>query len=152
MAAIGITIKTNLNEVADRLRGKLTKLQDKEYLLRPVCVDLIDLMTKRIHMDGTASDGSPIGEYSTGYLRYRQKHHNRTPDKKVIVSLTRQLENDWAVIATPKGYGIGFKNRFNLQKARWVEGIKDRQIFRLTIQELNYAKQYLNQLTNDALK
>lgn len=150
MAAIAI--KTNLPEVADRLRAKISKLRDKEYLLRPVCVDLIDLMTKRIHVDGAAADGSQIGTYNNAYLKYRQKKHNRTADKKIIVSLTRQLENDWSVIATAQGYGIGFKNRFNLQKARWVEQIKEKNIFSLASNELTYARDLITQLTNDAFK
>lgn len=148
-----INIKTNLPEISNRLIEKLKKLQDKEYLLRPVCVDLIDLMTKRIHIDGKASDGDQIGTYSIGYLRLRQKApYNRTSDKKVIVSLTRQLENDWSLIATKAGYGIGFKNSFNLQKARWVEGIKEKKIFSMTTSELNYARTLLNELTTQALK
>lgn len=149
MAAI--TLRTNLPEVTERLRQKLSRLKDKEYLLRPVCVDLVDLMTKRIHMDGTAADGTPIGTYSKGYLKYRQKPpYNRTADTKVVVSLTRQLENDWAVIATKGGYGIGFKNRFNLQKGRWVEAIK-KPFLSLTVQETQYAQQRFQQLVNEAL-
>lgn len=147
-----ITIQTNLTEVADRLIERLNKLKDREYLLRPVCVDMIDLMTKRIHIDGVASDGGQIGTYSNGYLAYRQKYHQRTKDTKVIVSLTRQLENDWAVIATKDGYGVGFKNKFNLQKARWVEQIKDKNIFSLAANELSHARKLLATLTNDALK
>jgi len=150
MAAIGI--HTNLAEVAGKLVQKLNKLKDKEYLLRPVCVDMIDLMTKRIHIDGIASDGSAIGTYNSAYLAYRQKYHQRTKDTKVIVSLTRQLENDWAVVATKNGYGVGFKNKFNLQKARWVEQIKDKNIFSLAGNELTHAKDLLTSLTNNALK
>lgn len=146
-----ITIRTNLSEVTDRLRQKINRLKDKEYLLRPVCVDLVDLMTKRIHMDGTASDGTPIGTYSSSYLNHRQKPpYNRTADKKVVVSLTRQLENDWSVIATKGGYGIGFKNQFNLQKGRWVEAIK-KPFLNLTTQETQYAQQRFQQLVNEAL-
>jgi hypothetical protein len=150
MAAI--SINTNLPEVADRLIEKLKKLKDNEYLLRPVCVDLIDLMTKRIHIDGIDRDGGQIGTYNSAYLKYRQNKHKRTSDTKIIVSLTRQLENDWSVIATKNGYGIGFKNKFNLQKARWVEQIKDKNIFSLAGNELTHAKELLATLTNNALK
>lgn len=146
-----IRLTTNLPEVTDRLRQKLNKLKDKEYLLRPICIDLIDLMTKRIHMDGTAADGGEIGRYSNPYLKLRQKKYNRTADTKMIVSLTRQLENDWSVIATPGGYGIGFKNKFNMQKARWVEQIKDKDIFGLAANELAYARDLFAQLVKQAL-
>lgn len=150
MAAI--TIKTNLPEVSEKLLSKIKKLQDKQYLIRPICVDLIDLMTKRIHIDGLASDENEIGTYNPQYLKLRQKKYKRTADKKIIVSLTRQLENDWSVIATKSGYGIGFKNKFNLQKARWVEQGKDMKIFSLSASELQHSKVLLNELAHNALK
>lgn len=151
MAAINIT--SNLDEVSQKLIVKLKKLQDKEYLLRPICVDVIDLMTKRIHIDGKEAGESEIGTYNPSYLRIRQKApYNRTSDKKIIVSLTRQLENDWSVIATKNGYGIGFKNRFNLQKARWVEQNKQKRIFSLSASELQFSRERLTDLIHNALK
>lgn len=146
-----ISINTNLSTVTGKLQERLNKLRDKDYLLRPVMFDLIDLMTKRIHIDGKASDEAPIGTYSKGYLALRQREYNRNNDPKVIVSLTRQLENDWSVIATDKGYGIGFKNPFNLQKARWVEETKSKRIFSLSPSEEKYASDYFNDLVNKAL-
>jgi hypothetical protein len=116
-----ITINTNIAEVNDKLIAKLNKLKDKEYILRPVCFDLLELMKKRIHQDGKNAAGSAIGQYSNAYLKYRQKKHNRSADKKVIISLTRQVENDFSVIPTPTGYGLGFKNKFNLQKVTWLQ-------------------------------
>lgn len=116
-----ISVNTNLAEVTGKIRDKLNKLKDKDYLLRPVCFDLIELMKLRIHESGQNAAGSAIGTYSNAYLKFRQAKHKRSGDSKVIISLTRQLENDWSVIATAKGYGIGFKNPFNLQKARWCE-------------------------------
>lgn len=120
-----ISINTNIAEVTGRIRDRLNKLKDKEYVLRPVCFDLIDLMKLRIHDQGKKSDGSAIGTYSNAYLKFRQTKHQRSADRKVIISLTRQLENDWSVIATQNGYGIGFKNPFNLEKARWAESGHD---------------------------
>lgn len=146
-----IKINTNIGTVTGAIRERLDKLRDKEYLLRPVCFDLIDLMTKRIHIDGKASDGAPTGTYSKGYLKLRQSKYKRDSSSKVIVSLTRQLENDWSVIATDKGYGIGFLNSFNLKKARYVEQIKDRVIFNLTTEENQYAIDLINDLTTKAL-
>ena len=146
-------IKTNIGQVTGAIAERLKVLRDKEYLLRPVAFGLIDLMTKRIHIDGKASDGGQIGDYNNNYLKQRQrKPYNRTGDKKIIVSLTRKLENDCSVIATDKVYGIGFKNSFNLQKARWVEENKDKKIFNLTADEQAYATDYLNELIQTALK
>lgn len=145
------TIKTNIGEVTESINAKLAKLGDKEYIPRTLSFDLIDLMTKRIHIDGLAADGSGIGTYNKDYLSLRQKKYNRTSDNKIIVSLTRQLENDWSVIATDAGYGIGFLNPFNLQKARWVEENKGKKIFSLSGPEQQYINDTVTQLTKDAL-
>lgn len=190
-----VTVKLNIAPVVDLIKAKIEKLQDREYLLRPVAFDVIDLMTKRIHIEGGASDGSQIGTYSKGYMVLRtgkyknsttnsggitdagvftdrairlnkktgvftgeekvgkaRQNYNRSSDTKVVVSLTRQLENDWSVIATRRGYGIGFKNSFNFQKARWVEKIKGKVIFNMTSGELKYAIDKVNELAGAALK
>jgi hypothetical protein len=153
---MNIKVNTNIAEVSGRIRAKLEKVKDKETLLRPLCFDLVEIMTKRIHTRGENSSGSQIGTYSNPYLKYRERGDpkNNVPkrgsDSKIVVSLTRELENDWSVIATPNGYGIGFKNVFNLQKARWVEVMKG-VIFSLTSQENKYASDFINHHVNEAL-
>lgn len=144
-------IKTNIIEVGELLQEQIDKLGDKEYIPRTLSFDLIDLMTKRIHIDGVASDGSQIGTYNKDYLSLRRRKFNRSADTKIIVSLTRQLENDWNVIATDDGYGIGFLNSHNLDKARWVEGIKDKKIFDLSAAEQEYVDETVQKLVNDVL-
>lgn len=54
-------------------------------------------------------------------------NYNRTADTKVIFSLTRQMENDFSLdggkdepIKTANGYGVGWKNPVNTQKAEWL--------------------------------
>jgi hypothetical protein len=145
------TVTTNIGEVTDSIKGKLAKLGDKEYIPRTLSFDLIDIMTKRIHIDGKASDESQIGNYSSQYLRLRQAKYSRSADPKIIVSLTRQLENDWSVIATDAGYGIGFLNPLNFQKAGWVEENKGKQIFNLSPSEQQYVNDTVIQLVKDAL-
>lgn len=149
MAAI--TIKIDTSQLQQEFAERINKLKDKDYLLRPVAIELIPLMTRRIHQRGIASDRTPIGVYSKGYLKLRQEKYNRSGDSKVIVALTSQLENDWAVIATPTGYGIGFNNEFNFRKARWVEEIKGKVIFQLTEDEENFARDRIQELVTDAL-
>jgi hypothetical protein len=146
-----IKVKTNIGVVTDSIRRKLSILSDKEYLIRPVCFDLIDLMTRRIHIDGKAADGTQIGTYSNSYLKLRQERFKRGQDPKIIVSLTRQLENDWSVIATEKGYGIGFLNKHNLDKARWVEQNKGKIIFSLADNEREHAIVTIQNLIRQAL-
>lgn len=148
-----MTIKTNIGQVTKAIAERIKKLQDVDYLLRPVAFGLIDKMTQRIHNEGKASDGAEIGQYSNSYLRQRQrKPLNRTADPKIIVSATRQLENDWSVIAVDKGYGIGFKNPFNLQKLKWVEQGQGKKIGDLTADEEKYAVDYINELVSEALQ
>jgi hypothetical protein len=146
------TITSNIGEVTGNIRAKLAKLTDKEYIPRLLSFDLIDLMTKRIHINGLASNESAIGSYNKQYLSLRRRKFSRSTDTKIIVSLTRQLENDWSVIATDQGYGIGFKNPFNFDKARWVESNKNVKIFNLSSTELKYVTDTVQKLTTDALK
>lgn len=145
------TIQSNIGEVTGNIEEKIKKLGDKEYIPRTLSFDLIDLMTKRIHIDGVASDGSQIGTYNKDYLSLRKKKYNRTADSKIIVSLTRQLENDWNVIATDDGYGIGFLNSHNFDKARWVEANKGKKIFSLSATEQQFVNDTVDQLVKDAL-
>lgn len=152
-----ITVKSNIKVVTGRIKQQLEQLKNKEYLLRPVAIEVIPMMTERIHEKGIASDGGQIGTYSNGYLKLRERGNKkqqipvRGSDIKVIASLTRKLEQDWAVISTTNGYGIGFLNPLSLQKARWVEGIKDKTIFNLSKSEQEYAVDRINELIADAL-
>lgn len=149
MAAL--TVTTNLKDVLSNLGQSFASIMDKNYLLRPVAIEVLPMITERIHKEGRASDGSQIGTYSNGYLKYARKKAKRGPDTQVIVSLTRQLENNWSVLETTNGYGIGFTNPFNADKLRWVEEIKGKVISNLTTQEIDYAFDRINELIEDAL-
>jgi hypothetical protein len=146
-----ITVKSNIKLVTGRIKQQLEQLKNKDYLLRPVAVEVIPMMTERIHQKGESSDGGQIGTYNNSYLKLRQKKYKRDASGKIIVSLTRQLENNWSVIATQNGYGIGFTNPFNLQKARWVEEVKGKAIFKLSKSEQQYSVDRINELVADAL-
>lgn len=146
-----LAVKLDFSKFTQDLEQRINKLKDKDYLLRPVATELIPLMTRRIHQNGVASDGAQIGTYSSSYLKLRQDKYNRSGDTKVIVALTSQLENDWAVIATDSGYAVGFNNPFNLQKARWVEEIKGKAIFSLTTEEQQFVNERFQELINNAL-
>lgn len=148
MAAL--TIKLDFSKFTQDLEQRISKLKDRDYLIRPVAIELIPLMTRRIHQRGEASDGSQIGTYSSDYLKLRESKYNRSSDTKVIVALTSQLENDWAVIATEKGYGIGFNNPFNAQKARWVQE-KKKIYLALSEQEQKFVQERFQELINNAL-
>lgn len=138
-----------MSEVMANIDQSLKTIFDPNYLLRPVAIEVLPMITERIHKDGQASDGTQIGTYSNGYLRTREKN-NRGKDTKVIVSLTRQLENNWSVLETTNGYGIGFTNPFNADKLRWVEEMKGKVISNLNDVELNYAFARIDELVDNA--
>jgi hypothetical protein len=69
----------------------------------------------------------PTGVFTKGKNKGQPRpKYNRTSDTKVIFSLTRQMENDFGLkenkepIKTNTGYGVGFKNPDNTQKAEWL--------------------------------
>lgn len=145
-----VTITTNIDQVLKNMATSFDLLKDKEYFLRPLAVETIPNMKERIHKDGHATDNTPIGTYSNGYMRVREEN-KRGKDRKIIVSLTRQLENDWAVLATNTGYGIGFNNPINKDKAKWVEENKSKIIFNLSEAEKKYISERIQELVNGAI-
>ena len=101
-------------------------LLDVNKFIKTGAFDALSQMTERIHEKGEAADGSGIGTYTNNYLKLRQKKpYNRTADSKIIVSLTRRLENDWGVIETDKGnWAIAFLNRQKGTKTDITSGDK----------------------------
>lgn len=101
-------------------------LLDVNKFIKTGAFDALSQMTERIHEKGEAADGSGIGTYTNNYLKLRQKKpYNRTEDSKIIVSLTRRLENDWGVIETDKGnWAIAFLNRQKGTKTDITSGEK----------------------------
>jgi len=144
------TVNSNISIVFDRIASNFELLKDKEYLLRPLAVELIPMIKERIHEKGQASDGSQIGEYANSYMAARAKA-GRGSNRKIIVALTSQLEQDWAVIPTDSGYGIGFNNFLSVQKMKWVEEQKSKIISNLSAQEKQYVNERIQELANGAI-
>lgn len=81
--------------------------------------------------------GTIVDETSkTGKAR---PNYNRTSDTKVILSLTRQMENDFSVIDLNNGWGLGYKNGFNYEKSQWAEEKYKKKIFSLSEKEFELA-------------
>lgn len=131
-----ITTTIDLSNIAN-LGQRFVTLQQSDGLLREVAVSMQGVTRERIHEQGKKADGSQIGEYKDSYLKLRQsKKYNRTSDKKVVLSLTRQMENDYKVIALSETeYALGFDNQFNADKADWNEE-RFGKVWALTEQEL----------------
>lgn len=146
-----IKINTNIRVVSASLIKKIETLRNPKPLLREVAFDVLAMMDERIHEDGKAADGSQIGEYNSNYLRLRQKKYKLSGNKKIIVVLTRELRQNWGVIATTGGWGIGFTNPNNAQKLAWVEEQKNKKIGALTKSEREYAIDKLKKLVDREL-
>jgi len=134
------------------------ELSDKESLLRPVCVELVQLMNERIHINGIASDGGKIGQYKTSYLaiRERQQNHSKS-ETDVILVFTRKLFNSWGAFATDRGYGVGFtdsaatKGVTGLKKIQYAEEHFGKKIGDMTKEEETYAFERLNELSTEII-
>lgn len=148
-----INVQTNLPVILGDINEAIRKVQDKEFIPRIVANGLLDIVPFRIHNEGRGSNGQVIGPYSKGYYLFRQKApNNRDKQPNVVVSLTRQLENDWSVLATTNGYGLGFKNSFNKQKLNWVEEIRNTTIGELTTEEIQYITETVAEELINAFK
>lgn len=129
------------------LEIKRLKDQPVDYM-RPVVLVLAGQVRHRIHVEGLRPDGGRIGTYQNSYMRERAKN-NRTADRKMIYSLTRQMEQDFVPIAEDNEYGLGFNNSWNFQKATWQEEMRP-GVYALSPYELELAEttiiDYLNGL------
>ncbi len=79
--------------------------------------------------------------------------YNRSADPKVILSLTRQMENDMTVVPSGNGYGIGYLNPDNFKKATYCEATYDKKILtKLTKEEKELAKKTATDFLPEYLK
>ncbi len=109
-----LEIKSNMSQVVAKLQQQVGMLLNVDPLLRTVATSMVPVMRVRVHVDGLDANGRPIGNYSKEYLKRRQKPpYNRTSDPKIILSLTRQMENDLKAVPTNEGWGIGYSNPRN---------------------------------------
>jgi hypothetical protein len=99
-------ITSNIPFVIGNILAKFRELGNPETVSRAAAVAIEPELRHRIHVEGKKTDGSAIGTYSNSYLKIREKN-NRGTSSKVIISLTRQLENGYTLKATEKGYTIG---------------------------------------------
>ncbi len=134
-----MTYSTNLPTVLNTVALTLTELQ-KDKMTRLQAVSLMAVMRERIHVQGKDSSGAPIGTYTPAYMRTRVKAKRGT-STKVILSLTRAMEDSYEVYPIANGYGIGFNTMENMQKARWCEDTYKKPIFAPTAEERALVKQ-----------
>lgn len=155
MAAIGV--KIDFSRFKQEFEQILAVIKDKDSTLRPVAVELTGLMATRIHEDGKASDGSPIGQYASSYLKTRAKYKHSETDTNVILVLTRKLFNSWGPFATDSGWAVGFVDDTAVdgvtsrKKIEYAETHFNKKILDPTEQEELYLKERLIEIINDLL-
>lgn len=122
-----LKLTSNLTSVTSSIIGKLKAITEenaptRDQMLRTIALDTVASVKQRIHVEGKNSKGESLGEYTNAYMKKR-KENNRGANKQVIFSLTRQMENDFGIVAGngATGYGLGFKNQLNAQKADWLQ-------------------------------
>jgi len=93
---------------------------------------------------GTATRGSSKGTSRAQY--------HRDSDTSVILSLTRQMENDYAVMPGELGWGIGFNNSHNFDKANWNDERYGKKVYDLTEEELDHAIKLTEELITERFK
>ena len=113
-------ITSNILDVIVDLGIKFKELGNPETVSRASAMAVMPELRERIHVNGETSSGSQIGVYSNAYLKLRQSQYNRTSDKSVIASLTRQLENSYILGADEKGYTIGVATPLSKDKIDWL--------------------------------
>jgi hypothetical protein len=110
----------------------------------------------RIFERGEAETGGKIGTYSTKPISIARSKQARDTGQSyfktgyagyksavgknpgfVILRNTDQLYGDYGLIKSGDGYGFGFQNQSNTDKAGWMEGKHDKSIFSLSDEEFN---------------
>lgn len=146
-----IEITSNITEICDNVIKKLSSV-DVSKMTRLQASTLMARMRNRIHVDGLDADGKPIGTYSKPYLKYTRPKYGRTEDTKVVLSLTRTMENSMVLYPIENGTGIGYATAEQLQKSKWCEETYKKKIFAPTTEERdmciqigkNYIKEHIN--------
>ncbi len=146
-----VVYSSNIEGVISVLVRKVAEIGNVEEMLRKMALASVAMIKDRVHGQGLDSDNQSIGEYEDPYLTVRQKKFNRTADTKVILSLTGQMENDLSVIATERGYGVGYKNDFNFQKSKWNEDHFGKDIFSHPDNELDVIDEIAQNHVADAI-
>lgn len=113
-------ITSNIPFVVGTILSKFRELDNPETISRAAALAVLPELRNRIHVEGLNSKGTKIGTYSNSYMKVRERY-NRTADKNVVASLTRELENGYTLKATENGYTIGNTSPENDEKIKYLE-------------------------------
>lgn len=136
-----------MSENVQELILDLKRLRDQPVdYMRPAVLVLAGQVRHRIHVEGQRPDGGQIGTYQNSYMRARERN-NRTDSRKMIYSLTRQMEQDFVPVADGDTFGLGFNNEWNYQKASWLEE-KRPGVYGLSESEMQLAETTITDYIN----
>jgi len=87
------------------------------------------------------SDQRSAGVFTKGANKGKPRPlYNRTDDKKVVASLTREMEDGMLAIPLGNGKsGIGWLDKYNFDKSQWVEETYKKNIYQPTEEEREIA-------------
>lgn len=146
-----IELTTNTLQICDGVIKQLSDL-DVNKIARLQASTLMAKMRRRIHTDGLDAEGQPIGTYSPGYVKYKRAKAGRREGNKVVLSLTRTMENAMVDVPLEDGAGIGYATAEQLQKSKWCEETYGKKIFAPTSEEKDLmdevAQDYVNKVLN----
>jgi len=163
-----LRIESNIGEVVNRIKADLNDI-DSDKMTREVATTVMGEMRTRIHVKGKAADGSDIGTYSKGYMKVRTGNfksptiargkskgklrpvYNRKNDKKVILSLTSDMENHMIIAPIANGTGIGWSNPDDYNKSQWNEKRYNKRIFALSKEEIEIAEETVKEFIDESL-
>ena len=131
-------ITDNIPFVIGTMLAKFRELDNPETISRAAALAVLPELHDRIHVKGLNSKGSKIGTYSNSYMKVRERY-NRTADKDVVASLTRELENGYTLKATDNGYTIGNTSPSNDEKIKNLTE-KYGDIWQLTEHEIEITR------------
>jgi hypothetical protein len=140
-------ITSNIPFVIGTILSKFRELDNPETISRAAALAVLPELRNRIHVEGLDSKGAKIGTYSNSYMQVRERY-NRTADKNVVASLTRELENGYTLKATENGYTIGNTSPSNDEKIIhleekygdiWLLTEKEQDITRIVAEETAIA-------------
>lgn len=186
-----------INIHIDKLLGLIAKVEVvlpsgevHNDMQREVATSMLAMVTKRIHEEGIATDGSKIGNYSTkpiyvnpdnaagkrfqpaGKNSKEPKFKNGQPRKtryfaggyndfkttigrntlgSVNLSLSNDMNTKTSVIATEKGYGIGWNEDTYVKRAEYLETKYQKRIWSLTTEEIATSVAICNKHIKDAI-
>lgn len=155
-----ITVTMELPEITQDIQRLLTPEVVDKMLIEAALVQQSQ-MANRVHIQGKDSFNNGIGTYAPSYMKVRTgevpamdgRRYNRGSSTKVILSLSRQMENDLGVMPLPNGWGVGYNNPENYRKAKELQDLKYKKpIWLQTAQEEKAVKDRILKYIDDAIR